>query len=339
MRLLILGGTKFVGRHLVEAALERGHEVTLFNRGQTNPGLFPQVESIRGDRQESHAVLVGREFDVTIDTSGYLPRVVADSVEALGEGAGHYVFVSSISVYADFSQAGIDESSPVAELDDPSTEDIGEHYGALKVACERVVQKRYGDKSLIVRPGLIVGPHDPTNRFTYWVTRIAGGGTVLAPAPAGAPCQFIDVRDLASWMLALAENRVAGVYNATGPVPTPTFAELLDGCARTAGSAPTIEWVDPQFLLDAGVEPWEELPLWSPGEEMAGILKVDVSRAVAAGLTFRPLEETTGDTLRWAREEASAGPAPPPGVPREAGMDPEREAKLLEEWSALRARG
>jgi 2'-hydroxyisoflavone reductase len=318
VRLLVLGGTLFLGRHLVAHALERGHEVTLFNRGRTNPELFPEAERIRGDRTEDLGALAGREWDAVVDVSTFLPRVVRLSVEALRGRAERYVFVSSISAYADLSVPPV-EGAAAAELDDPETEAV-EHYGGLKAACERVVEDAFGNLALIVRPGLIVGPDDPTDRFTYWPRRIAEGGRVLAPGPPEAPVQFVDVRDLGAWIVDAAEQGLDGIYNATGQ-PT-TFERLLSECRRVARSDAELVWVPGERLVAAGVGEWTELPLWIASPGFAGMQRADVSKAVAAGLRFRPLAETIRDTLTWDR----ARPTPrAEGV----GLAPERERELL----------
>jgi 2'-hydroxyisoflavone reductase len=303
MKLLVLGGTKFLGRHTVEAALAAGHDVTIFTRGQTNPELFPEVEQLRGDRDGDLAALRGGAWDGVVDTSGYVPRIVRQSAELLRDAVQRYVFVSTISVYADFSTP-VTEGTAVAELDDPGNEEVTENYGALKAACERVVAEVYGDRSACVRAGLIVGPHDPTDRFTYWPRRIALGGEVLGPGDPNAPVQFVDARDLARWLVQLALAGPGGTFNATGPAEPLTFAELLERARAAIGSDAQVVWVDEQRLLEAGVEPWTELPLWLPGLEYAGMARTDVGRAVDAGLTFRPLEETVLDTLAWDRRVA-----------------------------------
>jgi 2'-hydroxyisoflavone reductase len=317
VRLLVLGGTRFLGRAIVEAALERGHELTLFNRGQTNAELFPDVQKIRGDRTEGLGALTGKTWDAVVDVATFLPRVVRLSTVALAQSVGRYVYVSSISVYADQSVPPV-EGNAVAELTDPESESL-EDYGPLKAACERIVQDAFGTRSLVVRPGLIVGPHDPTDRFTYWPRRIARGGRALAPAPPNAPVQFIDVRDLAAWIVHATEEGLSGIYNATGE--TLTFAALLDECRRVAGDA-EIVWVDPQRLLDAGVGEWMELPLWIASPEYAATQRADVSKALAEGLRFRPLEETIRDTLAWDAEREWP---PAEGV----GLAPARERDLL----------
>jgi nucleoside-diphosphate-sugar epimerase len=307
MKLLVLGGTKFLGRHAVGAALAGGHDVTIFTRGQTNPELFPEVEHVRGDRDGDLHALNGGTWDGVVDTSGFVPRIVRQSAELLHDRVGHYVFVSSISVYDDFS-APITEASPVAELEDQATEEILENYGALKAACERVVEEVYGDRSARVRAGLIVGPYDPTDRFTYWPRRIALGGEVLGPGDPDAPVQFIDARDLAAWLVRLALEGPGGTYNATGPAQLLTFQELLDRMRSAIGSDASLMWLDDQRVLEAGVQAWTELPLWLPGGEYSGMARADISRALAAGLTFRPVEETIVDTLAWDRSEPGDRP-------------------------------
>ena len=307
MRILVLGGTVFLGRHVVAEALAAGHEVTTFTRGRTNPELFPEAEHLHGDRDGNLDALAGREWDGVIDTSGYVPRVVRQSGELLRDAVGRYVFVSSISVYADFSEP-FDESSPTAELDDPGSEDVQEHYGALKAACERTLDELYGDGVTHVRAGLIAGPHDPTNRFTYWPVRIAEGGEVLVPDVPDRLVQFVDARDLALWLLALAADGPGGAMNATGPAEPTTMAELVERIAAALGVSCRWHWVDSETLVAAGIEPWMELPLWLPGAEYAGLLQADARRALAAGLTFRPIEETAVDTLAWARTAGEQRP-------------------------------
>lgn len=314
MKLLVFGGTKFLGRGVVEAALERGHEVTLFNRGQTNPDLYPEVEKLQGDLKEDISALEGRSWDAAVDLDPtQLPRHTRRRAEAVD--VGHYVFVSTISVYSDTAKP-IDESSPLFEPPDPEPEEFDpEQYGGLKVGSERVLEEVYGERAAIARAGLIVGPHDPTDRFTYWPRRLADGGAVLAPGDPAQPVQIIDARDLGAFLVHLAETRTGGVFNATGPAEPLTLGETL---ARIGGDADLV-WMDDQALLDAGVGPWMELPLWLPGEEYAGMLRADISRALAAGLTFRPLEETARDTLAWSREAGEQRPT----------LTREREGEIL----------
>ncbi len=317
MHILVLGGTQFLGRHVVDAALARGHDVTLFNRGQTRPDIFPDVEKLHGDRDGDLAALEGRSFDAVVDTSGYVPRIVQETIDALGH-VGHYTFVSSISVYADLSTPPT-EQSPVAQLQEP-TEEWREAYGELKALCEDVVRERYPN-AFIPRPGLIAGPWDPTGRFTYWPVRLAAGGRVLAPSPPDADAQVIDARDLAAWIVAAAETGLGGTYNAVGPVLRRD--ELIDACRSDADVE--FVWVDGDFLAEHEVGEWMELPLWLHGAEHQGMLSIDAARAYDAGLATRPLAETVRDTLAWVRSgEAPIEPA--------AGLDREKEQAVLDAW-------
>jgi len=301
VKLLVFGGTKFLGRGVVEAA--GAHDVTLVNRGRTNPDLYPDVETIELDLTADLEPLRGRQWDAAIDMDPtQLPRCTRARAEAVD--VGHYVFVSTISVYSDTSQP-IDESSMLFDPPDPELETFDpEQYGGLKVGSERVVQEVFGERSAIARAGLIVGPHDPTDRFTYWPRRLAEGGAVLAPGDPEQRVQLIDARDLGAFLVRLAEARRGGIFNATGPAEPLTLGETLE----RIGGADRLVWVDDQMLLDAGVGPWTELPLWLPGEEYAGLLQADISRAIAAGLTFRPLEETARDTLEWSLEAGEQRP-------------------------------
>jgi 2'-hydroxyisoflavone reductase len=332
MKLLVLGGTEFVGRHAVRAALARGHELTLFNRGMTNPGLFPEAEHLRGDRetQAGLATLSRRRWDAALDTCGYVPRVVRASADALAGAVDHYAFISSLSVYPDERTVGLDESAPVAEIDDPSTEEVtDETYGPLKALCEREVQGAFGDRALVIRPGYIVGPHDPSDRFTYWPHRVARGGEMLTPDP-GYRMQVIDARDLGEWWVRLAERRVGDVFNAVGPQGTLVFGEVLEAARLASGAEPTTVSPDAAWLLDQGVDD-ADLPLWHPPEEEAGAMAVATSKAAATGLTHRPIGEIVRDTLRW-------GSTQPAGRPLAAGMNPERERSLLHRWRELAGR-
>jgi 2'-hydroxyisoflavone reductase len=325
MKLLILGGTVFLGRHVVESALARGHEVTLFNRGQHNSDLFPEVEKLRGDRNGDLSALEGRHWDAAIDTSGYFPRVVRASAEKLSAAVDHYTFISSISVYSDFTKAGMDENAPLGTLQDESVEEItAETYGPLKVLCERAAQQAMPGRVLIVRPGFIVGPQDPTDRFTYWPYRVAQGGDMLAPGKPDSPIQFIDVRDLASWIVRMIEDRQTGIFNATGPNYTLTMQDLLETCRKVTGSDTRFIWVSEPFLAQHGVE----LPIWVPSED-AGAATVDCSKAFEAGLIFRPLSSTVRDTLAWYESCT-------PAAPFRAGLQPEQEEQLLQAWRELR---
>jgi 2'-hydroxyisoflavone reductase len=352
MKLLVLGGTVFVGRHLVEAALVQGHQVTLLNRGRRSPGLFPDAEHLIGDRDGDLSALRGRRFDAVIDCSGYTPAQMRSTLNAFGvptgyesgpgpalaQAVGHYVFISSVSAYACFPPG-----RPYDETADRAAGDTG--YGALKARSEDVLTAALPGHVTIVRPGLIVGPHDPTGRFTYWPTRVAAAVRapcdVLAPGRPGRQVQFIDVRDLAQWCLHLAMQRIGGAFNAVAPGLT--MAALLDACAAVgaevaradspAGTAaePRFVWLDDTTLRAEGVEPWTGLPLWLAEDDLdfGGLLQADDRRARAAGLTTRPVRDTVADTLRWA---SSPDVVPSPGAgdtARGAPLAPADEARIL----------
>jgi len=329
MKILILGGTVFLGRATVEAALERGHEVTLFNRGQSNPNLFANVESLVGDRDSDLSALQGRKWDAVIDTSGYVPRIVRKSLEALREAVEHYTFISSISVYANTEKTGTDEEDAVGKIEDETREDYAsEAYGPLKALCEQTAEEIMPGRVLNIRPGLIVGRYDPTDRFTYWPVRVARGGEVLAPDNPELPAQVIDVRDLAEWNIRMAEERKTGVYNATGPEKPFALGKLLDESRKISGSDATFTWVPEEFLLEKEVGPWMELPMWIPSNMEGigqGLMQVSVAKAVQDGLSFRPLEDTIQDTLAFAA-------ARPADHEWRAGMKPERESEILKAW-------
>jgi Nucleoside-diphosphate-sugar epimerases len=298
--------------------------VTLFNRGQTNPALFPEVERLRGDRDGDLSALAGREWDAVVDTCGYFPRIVRASAEALASSAAHYTFVSSISVYANLAEAPT-ESSPVGTLEDESVEEFGEefqNYGALKALCERAATDVFGERSLVVRPGFIVGPHDPTDRFVYWPRRVARGGTMVAPGPPERPMQFVDVRDLAVWMQAMIERGAGG-----------TTTPRTRVCRWRISSPPCpgeveAAWLDDEFLVEHGIGE-SDLPLWSGDPGFAAVHEADVAKAIEAGLTFRPTEETAVDTLEWDRTRTDTRPV---------GLTPEREAELIDAWASLESR-
>jgi 2'-hydroxyisoflavone reductase len=333
MKLLVLGGTIFFGRRLVEAALAAGHEVTLFNRGQHNPDHFPGAEKLHGDRDGGLDVLRGRRWDAVVDTCGYVPRVVRASAELLAGSAEHYTFISSISAYAGNGTPGEDESAPLATLNDPTTEEAtNAAYGGLKALCEQVVQEVFSGRSLIVRPGLIVGAGDPSDRFTYWPHRIARGGEVLAPGRPDRQVQFIDARDLSEWTLRMSVSHATGAYNATGPDYALSMGNVLDACREVSDSDARFTWADGAWLVEQGVAPWMELPLYVPeSDEFAGFAARNVGKAVAAGLTFRPVAETVRDTLIWDVERWGATGAP---QKLNAGLPREREAELLAAWHA-----
>jgi 2'-hydroxyisoflavone reductase len=324
MRILIIGGTRFLGRHLVESALAHSHDVTLFNRGKSNPDLFPQLETILGDREKDVDKLAGRIWDAVIDVAGYFPRIVRLSADVLKENVARYVFISTISVYDNFKKVGINEFDPVGKIADETVEEItGETYGPLKALCEQVVQEIYGERALIVRPGLIVGPHDPTDRFTYWPVRVARGGDVLAPQKPEAAIQVIDVRDLSDFIIKLIQDAASGVYNATGPDYELSIGKLLEVSKQVSNSDADFKWASVDFLNRNKVEAWSDLPTWVPDdEESIGFSRIDVSKAIGAGLRFRPLEETVRDTLAWAQTR-------PADHEWRAGLTAEREAQVL----------
>lgn len=322
-KILILGGTGFLGPATVEAALARGHTLTLFNRGRTSQRTGhtfegeDRVEQLHGDRDPNlgegdakgltsleKAIEDGRRWDAVIDNSGYYPRIVRSSAALTRRAADQYLFISSISAYASNDQPGADETSALATMEDPTLESMGEqyqYYGALKVLCEQATQEVYGENAIIVRPGYIVGPGDPTPRFTYWPVRVARGGEVLAPGTPADPVQVIDVRDLGAWLIRLVENRAAGVYHATGPQKTLTVGQTLEACKAASGSDATFTYADSAFLEKHELA--GRLPIFIPPVgEYTGFHQYDVSRAVKAGLTFRPIQETARDTLTWFNE-------------------------------------
>ncbi len=321
MKILIIGGKKFVGKHIVENALERGYKITLFNRGKTNCDLFPEVENITGDRDGGLAVLGDRKWDAVIDTCGYVPRIVKQSVEFLKGRAGRYVFISTVSVYKDFSVKGITEDYTVGKLKDQTEEINNETYGPLKALCEKEVLEGFGENSLIIRPGLIVGPDDPTDRFSYWPWRVAKGGTILCPGNPDACTQIIDVRDLASWTIRMLESKNNGVYNAVGPDYPLSFRSLLDECKSVSGSEAEFVWVDEKFLLENKIVPFAEMPLWLPdSEEYRFIEYIDNTKALRDGLSFLPLNETIKTTIDFTKDRETL----------KTGIPPERERELLD---------
>jgi 2'-hydroxyisoflavone reductase len=334
MKILILGGTRFLGRHLVEAALTRSHEVTLFNRGRSNPDLFPGIERLRGDRDGNLQALKGRRWDAVIDTCGFVPRLVRASTELLADAVSHYSFISTVSVYSDLTRSRVDENAPVHELDDPTTEVIdGESYGGLKVLCERAAVEAMPGRVLNVRAGLIVGPHDSTDRFPYWPRRVARGGLVLAPGRPERQVQFVDVRDLAAWVVKMAESSQAGTFNATGPRDPLTMGGFLDACKRVTASDGTFVWASDAFLKAQEVAPYTEMPLWIP-DDLPGFNSIECTPALDQGLAFRPLAETIRDTLAWdaSRPAPDSDRSDRPGVRLPGSMRPERETALLRTW-------
>ena len=329
MKLLVIGGSQFVGRHLVEQAVARGDQVTVFNRGKTATSWPSCVEQRQGDRKGDLAVLAEGQWDAVVDTCGYLPRDVARMAACLRGRVGRYVFVSSISVYAGFEQPN-HEGSALGCIDDGDTDVVdGRTYGPLKALGERAVVDAFGDRALLIRPGLIVGPHDPTQRFTYWparVARAADGEPVLAPGDPRDGIQVIDARDLVAFMLRAVDQGRSGAFNLTCPPHTLTLGALLQACADAAGCSPQWIWARASELERLGLAAWSDLPVWLPAEgEHAAFALADTRAAEAAGLQIRPMAQTVADTLAWYR-----------GLPNEqqvfskAGLSPEREAAALD---------
>jgi 2'-hydroxyisoflavone reductase len=333
MKLLVLGGTVFLGRHIVQVALERGHEVTVFHRGQHGADVFPDLEHLHGDRDPNVGnglnALKGRVWDAVVDTSGYVPRIVGASARLLS-GSGRYAFISSISAYAGFSQPDQDETAPVAVLEDADSEDVPAHYGALKAACERAAEAAMPGRVLNIRPGLIVGAFDPTDRFTYWPARIARGGEVLAPGTPDLITQFIDAQDLAVWTLRMLERGMVGTWNATGQPMR--LGDLFEAIQHATRSDATLTWVSEDFLLEQNVQPWmgeSSLPLWIPANDpsMAGFARININKALENALHFRGLSMTLEDTLEFARSRDE-------DYVWRSGLTPTREQELLTAWHA-----
>lgn len=327
MRMLFVGGTRFVGHAMAEAALAAGHQVSLLHRGRTNADVLPGAEHLLADRDQDLSVLAGREFDATVDVCAYVPRQVDQLAAALGDRGGHHVFISTVSVYADEQTAGFNEDAPLTSTPDPSVETVtNETYGGLKVLCERAAFRAYGEAHVtVVRPTYVVGPNDYTFRFPSWVTRIAAGGEVLAPGPKNSPMQLVDARDQGAWTVRLAENRTAGVFNGIGTGLPFGFGDMLEAVVDAVGPAgTTLTWVDGGWLVGEGVD-GQQLALWSEGKD-EWTLAGDNARARATGLTPRPLRETIVDTLAWL----TASGAEPPGGP--GGLPAERESALLAAW-------
>lgn len=323
MKLLILGGTRFVGRHIVDAALAHGHEVTLFHRGQSNPDLFPNVEAIHGDRDGGLDALGDRTWDAVIDTCGYHPRIVKQSAEYLRDKVKTYCFISTISVYTEGQgKASFEDAELIRFEKAPESEEItGETYGGFKVLCEDEVNAACPGTALIVRPGLVIGPWDSTDRFTYWVDRFQRFDDVLVPDSKDQEVQFIDARDLAAFTIHLVETGATGAFNADGPEKRMTFSETVEICQREAGGSGQPVLVDESFLLEQEVKPWADLPLWVPSSPEGGLVMVEIEKGLAAGLTIRPLAETVRDLAAWNAERGAEV--------LKAGMSRVRELELL----------
>jgi 2'-hydroxyisoflavone reductase len=334
LHILILGGTGFTGPYQVRYALSRGHKVTTFNRGKTHPGELPSgVEQLIGDRNSQLDALKNRKWDVVIDNPTTLPVWVRDAAQILKGNIDRYVFISTISVYADTSK-GVDETAPLAKYDGPDAfkETLEamkasgyKTYGPLKALSEQEAEKWFPGQTLIIRPGLIVGPGDETDRFTYWPVRIDRGGEVLAPGDPSDPVQFIDARDLAEWTIRMIENKETGTYNATGPVKALGIGVMLDGIKGALNSSAKFTWASADFLDAQKVAPWSDMPVWT-GEE-SGMARTNISRALAKGLTFRPLADTARDTLAWFKSQSADRQ-----TKLKAGLAPEREAEVLAAW-------
>jgi len=335
MRILILGGTGYLGPATIEAAQARGHKITMFNRGKTRPDLFPSVERLHGDRDpkkgEGLKALETGEWDVVIDNSGYYPRMVGASAELLAKRCKQYIYISSISAYKEPNPVKGDETAPLATMPDPTQENMGknyEYYGALKALCEQAAEKAMPGRVTVVRPGYIVGPDDPTGRFTYWPVRFNKGGEVAVPGNASDPIQIIDGRDLGAWLVRLAEDRTMGAFNACGPEKTMTWGRVIEACQKASAPKSTPVWLPLEFL---GKQEGLAFPIWAPYEgDTKGFHTWSNAKAVKAGLRFRPVEETVKDTLTWYRAQEKVEK----GRTKLAGPSAEVEGKALAAWKA-----
>ncbi len=329
MRVLMMGGTAFVGRHIAQAAVDSGHDLTLFHRGKTGSELFPQATHLSGDRSEDLSALASGSWDATIDVCAYFPRQVRSLADALGGRGGRYLFISSVSAYGPAVPRNYDESAPLAEADDPEADEVTEqNYGGLKVACEQAAAALFGPDTTIIRPTYVIGPYDKSYRFTWWVDRLARGGTVLAPGRPDDPIQVIDARDMGSWTVSLPERSVAGTFHAVSPAPPFGFGQMLEAiAAEVAPPGTQLTWVDSDFLLAEGVD-GAALPLWAEGEsDSANMSTADPAAAFGAGLAPRPLRQTVADIRAEDRVPGTGRP----GI----GLAPEREAELLARWAAM----
>ncbi|MEL0035213.1 MAG: NAD-dependent epimerase/dehydratase family protein [Gammaproteobacteria bacterium] len=333
LKILMLGGTGFLGPHTVQYAIDRGHEVTLFNRGRSKENLFPELEKLIGNRDPEVdaglSALKGRKWDCVIDTSSYVPRIAGASAQLLKGQCEQYLMISTISVYSQFSQLNMDESAAVGTLDDPTVETVdGATYGPLKAYSEQAVTEQFGAGATILRPGLIVGPRDRTDRYSYWPVRASRGGDMLCPGNGSDLVQYIDVRDLAEFIVHCLEQKTTGIFNTISDSKTETVKDMVDTCIEVSGADTNAVWADTDFLTEQGVRPWADMPVWVPNAgEMAGLSQIDVSRAFAAGMKIRDRKETALDTLNWFKT-----------LPEErqktlrAGIKSEREQEVLAEW-------
>lgn len=334
MKILVLGGTVFIGRHIVESALIRGHTVSVFNRGRENRELFPDIEKLRGDRHSDLEALKGKNWDVVIDASGYMPKAVRLSSETLVNSVERYIYISTQSVYQEISHRELDETFPTRQLsqeelaaaenlsvgDFPTGYSYEAYYGGLKAECEKEVRDVLTNRVMVVRPGVVVGPHDYTNRLAYWISRISKGGEVLCPNHPQIPVRYIDVRDLAEWIILSAENRSTGVYNTLGPTEL-TFGELLSTCKTIANSDAKLTWINEKELLERNVQHWTDLPLWL-SSNLEGFFFSKDKRAIHKGMQYRSVDQTVKDTFDWLKETDSH-------FRISQGLSAEREDELL----------
>jgi len=333
LKILFLGGTGFLGPHTVNHALARGHQVTLFNRGRSKEGLFPELEAIIGNRDpkidKGLDGLKGKQWDCVIDTSGYVPRIVNASSKLLAPHCQHYLFISSISAYANFKQAGMQEDAAVGTLEDTTVETIdSETYGPLKAYSEQAAENNFKGRTTVIRPGLIVGPRDRTDRYTYWPVRVAKGGEVLAPGDGKDYVQYIDVRDLGEFIIHCLEQKAFGIFNATSPMDNETTQDMLGDCKQVLSSDATFTWADTDFLQQHEVSPWGGMPVWVPREgEIGGISRINSSKAEKLGLNARPRSETVTDTFTWYGQQSAAR-----RKTLRAGISNEKETEVLAAW-------
>jgi len=339
LKILVLGGTGFLGPHTVQYAIDRGHEVTLFNRGRSQENLFPDLEKLVGNRDPEVdaglSALEGREWDCVIDTSSYVPRIAGASAELLKDKCQQYLMISTISVYAGFSQVGMNESAAVGTLEDTTVETVdGATYGPLKAYSEQAVTQHFGNRATILRPGLIVGPRDRTDRYSYWPVRASMGGDMLCPGSGADLVQYIDVRDLAEFIVHCLEQKTMGTYNTISDSKSETVQDMVNTCIEVSGADTNPVWADTDFLTEQGVRPWADMPVWVPNAgEMAGLSQIDVSRAFAAGMKIRDRKVTALDTLNWFKSL----PADRQATLR-AGIKPEREKEVLAAWAERQAK-